>query len=822
MTRESGIQKELHYYSEKLTQKLSQLRSAAAAVVEAPSGYGKTTAVRDFLEASVPQGTGVFWFTAADEAPEENFRRLCLALAKIDGRAGGRMRSAGFPGAANLGEICDALRSVACCGEAWLIVDNFQLLDRLPASFLRCLLVHGSEGLHIVAITQFLQRDLLAFIHRHGIMHVTQSDLNLSAEDIRSYYRLAGEKISEQDAKYVEHNTGGWIAAVYLHLRALRERGAFLDAPGILALMEQLVWDALDDTRRMFLLRISPFEAVTQRQADALCGDLPQDAWLALQLPFIRFDPMEQRHELHGLLAELLCKKRRECGAAFERECFARAGDLCRDEGQSLRAIEFYSRAEDFGRILSLDLCAFYTETIGEIPFYKLALRIAQSCPPDILRVHPLSMLQAAYVLLAAGKEEEFSALLDSLRPLLDGGDEETVLLLADWTLLSSYRFLPDIAKMTGMLKRSAELFGGRRSRVIFPDSPWCYSVMGPFMVFHTTAGGAEREAEALEEYFALYTGITGGHGAGADILFRMEYAYYSGNFSEAEILAHKAAFVAQNSGQEGICMMVTFYLAWLAAQKRDSAGWRSAFATLTGNFRDLFRRCFVLSTTRDTAQAILLEELGMEDELKPRWLREGDFSGEHLPHFAPPSIIVYLDSLRNQKSFSRLLGTVNALYPQGLEVRRYSDVYIALLAASGCVELGLREQAAELICRAALFALSDGVYLQLVVYNGLTKGLVEECLLRDFPAHVEPFCRVQKNIGHALTSIFPDFSEDELPQSLTEREREVALLAASGLTNEEIAGRLTLTASTVRTHLRSVFRKLDIDRRTKLVEKLR
>ena len=62
----------------------------------------------------------------------------------------------------------------------------------------------------------------------------------------------------------------------------------------------------------------------------------------------------------------------------------------------------------------------------------------------------------------------------------------------------------------------------------------------------------------------------------------------------------------------------------------------------------------------------------------------------------------------------------------------------------------------------------------------------------------------------------------DELPADLTRRESEVARLAAAGLFNTEIAEKLVITESTVRTHLRTVFKKLQIDRRARLAERIK
>lgn len=50
---------------------------------------------------------------------------------------------------------------------------------------------------------------------------------------------------------------------------------------------------------------------------------------------------------------------------------------------------------------------------------------------------------------------------------------------------------------------------------------------------------------------------------------------------------------------------------------------------------------------------------------------------------------------------------------------------------------------------------------------------------------------------------------------SLTRREREVVLLIAQGLNNEEIAERLTIEDDTVKKHLKSLFKKLGVHNRT-------
>lgn len=509
---------EPHYYSERLKQKLNMLCYAPATVVEAPSGYGKTTAIRDFLETGIPQNTSVYWFTATDEAPAAGFRRLCREIDKIDSGAGQRLLKTELPNAATVGEACDALRSIECKHETYLVIDNFQFLQtNLPASFLIALLEHGGGGLHIIMAAQMFKRDMIAYITGHGILHITAADLRLDAEDIRRYYALAAVDITPEDAHTVFRCTEGWIIGVYLQLCAYRERKSVSDRSGILSLMEHLVWDTLSNEQQTFLLSLSPFDMVTVQQACTLmgCDTLPPSALDALGSPFIRYEAAEKRYELHSILSELLIQKRKERGAAFERQCLLKAGDYYRNEGETDKALAFYMQMKDYERMLSLDLSHITLESIGNVLFPHLALDIAQNCPYEIKKANILSMLQIAWALLTVGKNTEFDLLMAELYTMLDmleeSGAEDASLLRGEWLLVSSWRRLPHLDEMATLLKRAAPLFQGTCSRVILPSAPWCFGNYSQLAVFHNSPGEADREAAALAEYLSMYSRLTAG-----------------------------------------------------------------------------------------------------------------------------------------------------------------------------------------------------------------------------------------------------------------------------------------------------------------------
>ena len=54
----------------------------------------------------------------------------------------------------------------------------------------------------------------------------------------------------------------------------------------------------------------------------------------------------------------------------------------------------------------------------------------------------------------------------------------------------------------------------------------------------------------------------------------------------------------------------------------------------------------------------------------------------------------------------------------------------------------------------------------------------------------------------------------------LTERELEVLRLLAEGITNKEIARRLVVAPSTVKQHLKHIYRKLDVHSRVQAIQR--
>lgn len=817
---------EHYYFSDKLKCKLDRLRSASIAIVEAPSGYGKTTAIRDYFLKQLPKDTRMYWFTSVEELPASAYKRLCRNIEKIDSDAGERLLKIELPNAATIGDVTDALMSVSCLHETYLVIDDFQLLyNALPDAFFKALFENRSKELHIIFITQVLKKEQFANLIGHEWLHIRTADLKLSAEDIRSYYSLAGVNITAEEAKSIAEYTEGWIIALYLQLCAIKDTGKLYDRAGIMALMEQLYWNKLTEEQRIFLLRLSPFEAITIEQACAVTENskLPAYAQELLEGPFIRYEPLQGQYELHSILSELLVRKRRECGAEFENVCLLRAGDVCRDEGKIARAMGYYLHAADYQRMLSLDFSFILLEKIDRKPFPEIALDIAQNCPENIKKENVLSMLRVAWALLVSDKKTEFDILMKELKSIVDEKNEDdSPFLLAEWTLLTSFQSYPDLKEMIDYLRKAAELFNGNCSRIILPEMPWWFGEYAPFTAFHISPGEADREADDFEEYISLYSRLTNGHGTGADILFRAQLAFQRGNVQDCEILAHKAVFLSESKKQGIVQLGATLSLAQMALQKSDTEGWQNAINSMERAASYLSQNTIVSRSTLDIVRGILFNELKDQERIA-EWLKNSDFLNSMLPKtIINDAIYVYISYLLNKGEITKLIGIIEVLIPKIGVCKPVIHYFLLILSAVCHVFVENHAMAEKQLRQAAEIALPDGMLFALVAYSWILNGLADELIEKEYPMHYEKFKEIKERYGSGWATLYNAINPNEFPSDLTSREFEVACLAAEGLRNCEIAQRLVITESTVRAHLRVVFEKLQIDRRAKLAEKLK
>jgi LuxR family maltose regulon positive regulatory protein len=151
---------------------------------------------------------------------------------------------------------------------------------------------------------------------------------------------------------------------------------------------------------------------------------------------------------------------------------------------------------------------------------------------------------------------------------------------------------------------------------------------------------------------------------------------------------------------------------------------------------------------------------------------------------------------------------------------RTASVIMILILQALAFQASGDDDRAAAALMHALALAeagrfvrifVDEGPQVARLLYQALSRRMAPEYvshLLGAFPAVEEP-----------KTEQAPALDEDDLLlEPMSEREIEVLLLIAEGLTNPQIASRLFLSLNTVKVHTRNIYAKLDVHNRTQAV----
>jgi len=314
------------------------------------------------------------------------------------------------------------------------------------------------------------------------------------------------------------------------------------------------------------------------------------------------------------------------------------------------------------------------------------------------------------------------------------------------------------------------------------------------------------------------YYNITGSHGRGAGEVMSAERFYYMGDFLNAEIAMHKAYQAAEETSDIMLC--ATFLDIKLSFIKGDFAGMTTRFKKLRDNIYE--NKWHMFLHTVDICEAYIFSCLHMNEKVAA-WVKDGEFQSTRL--FFPALAylnIVYGRVLLESGEYAKLLGRAEqflnmaCVYPN-LLAQIYTYIYIAAASA----RISREDDAVSALGQALNIAAPDQVYMPFAENADMIKPLLEELQARDMypddiPAilalcrqyHKAEECMVRKNSAQGKAS-------------LTERENEIARLAAQGLSNKEIGTHLYISENTVKTQLKSVFVKLGINSRSLLLQEL-
>jgi LuxR family transcriptional regulator, maltose regulon positive regulatory protein len=205
---------------------------------------------------------------------------------------------------------------------------------------------------------------------------------------------------------------------------------------------------------------------------------------------------------------------------------------------------------------------------------------------------------------------------------------------------------------------------------------------------------------------------------------------------------------------------------------------------------------------------------LGVEDELS--YLREREHlvvARVLLAQEKPDEALRLLEQLREEAEAAGRAGSV---------------IEILALQALALWAKGQKEQAVSTLTRALTLAESED-YIRTFVDEGPAMGELLSATLQarqrgrlDRAGRVSVSYLARLIAALAQEDASAPVADEHLPEPLSERELEVLALVAAGNSNEEIASKLFVSVSTVKTHINNLYRKLGAHSRTRAVARAR
>lgn len=621
MPRTRQLKQDIKYFPKALMEKLENIKNYPLTLLEADSGFGKTTAVRRFFDTRNQEAFPLYVHEFSNDRPSEMWKGFCGLIANFDEESAGRLLALEKPDEDNITEIVRALRSISCDRETFLFLDDFQMWNLYnPCEFLIHLSRHGGKKLHIVVATHpYIHEERGGLIGSGQLYLLQEGAFAFSREDTDTYYREAGLSLTGIQLDEVMQLTGGWVMALYLQMETMIRTGKF-EQGGMEALMQKTFWGGLSEDEKNFLIEVSIFPRFTISQAAAFSG-LSAEATenrLREKRFFIRFELESRCYYMHTQLKLLLADKFALLPEERQKEIYLKGGELAEKAGDRMNTLRFYYSAGAWERLFAMSLTSYdLADTIDETTT-PMILDILENTSREVKLRYPKSLVPLAFTLFFLGKNEELIRQKDEIEAIITESaipDREKDALRGEMELLLSFLEYNRIDAMSAMHRRAYDLIGGPAT-LINMKSTWTFGSPSVLYMYWREPGKLDEELEQMDECMPHYYRLSHGHGTGAELMMRAEVHLYRGETDDAEILCHRAVFTADRKHQGSIAQCGIFTLARLAILHGDRQLLEDSLATLLErsyrNAEDLCRY------TYDLAYGYLSLLLGKKEEVAP------------------------------------------------------------------------------------------------------------------------------------------------------------------------------------------------------------
>jgi len=838
------------YLPARLTEQLSKIPYFPVTVVEAPSGFGKTTAVKEYLNNALPDGARQYWYTCLSENSLMAWSGICDMFSKINKELGSNLEKLGFPTLDSLIYITTAFKDINCDNESYIVIDNYQIIKSdILQELISVFSMHGCPSLHLIFITQSLGKKAQFIFHNNNIHKIDSSYFLFDKESTAVLLKMEGIRLSDNELNSVYASTEGWISALRLQISSYKQSGSFDYIADIDHLVEHAIWNRLTDEERTCLVSLSVMDSFTARQAAIMLEEemLPDQIREMLKTnDFIRYYPREKIYVIHSILQNYLRNQFYQYQSeTFQKNVLHKAGKCCVAEADFGNAIKFFYEVGDFDSILSVPFNGIYLTNRRENNIMELIIKVISDCPDDILCKYPFVLLMLSYLLLFEGQLPEYNKLCRLISFILEQNPsgiskEQIQQIKGEYYLLKSFAIYNDIKRAHEEQKAAFKLLGAG-SRYRLNEIPFTMGGTSVLNMFWREPGRLDETLADMKEYLPLHIRLTNGQGVGADSVLHAEMMLMRGDDSHAEILCHRALYQARSKQEICICLCAEQILARIAILRGDVEG----FITAIENIKSYAKESSNLYILRmvDICLSVISVSLDTTD-MVAKWFCDMESIKKKVYARAVPYVsILYSHLLVREKHYAEFLGLADEMISMSEEMNYvFPRLYSLIFKARAYYFRGSEGKALKNLEEAFALAFPDKIYLPFAQFSYMddmlakirtgigqqlkalpdSKDMKEQISSPEASAapakwkkDIDNVMELYKRYHKGREIILNAMQQKKSP--LTPREREVALLAQNRLSHQEIAEKLCISKATVRTILHNAYNKLGIHSRTEL-----
>lgn len=799
---------------ERINSTLSVIYDYPLTIIEAPMGFGKTTAVRNFFrsEKSNPlwitfQTSGesvfLFWDKFADE------------IGKLDKNAALTLKSLGFPvDTPQIAKVLSVLNNIDFAEKTAFVIDDYHLSpDSNIARLLLHLVSERVDNLHIVIITRDTTQLSFSELLAKGLCHViSQQRLKFTAQEIRDYCLMMMDAISEADVAKIQEYTDGWISLIYIILLGL-ENGIPVGMNSTIdELVEKVMFNVYNDRIRNFLLKLSTMSDFTAQQALFVTEEVNANEILnklRKENAFVYYDESKTTYKIHNVLLDFL-RLRHHFSAQELKALYRRLGEWHLDQKDFKTAYSYLYLAGDIERILShLNNPKHINKALSG---FVGSAEMFDSTPLNLLNKYPFAYLQHILLTTMKGDKDKMAACAEKLENLkttyeqMENIDEAyRSRIIAESQIIKKFTHFNKLEPTSAGNDQIIRLLNGQQSWIMRREYAFTFGSPHLLYIYFREQGTFQEITRAVTDKFMAYVQYADGCGTGSDYLVAAEYALETGAWDLAELNSFKAIYKARTKTQTGIIISATFNLIRLyILQGKISEGLEllrqlEKDAGIVNNS--------IYNTTIDLCKGYLYACLNQPEKI-PYWLHTGDMTaGDFHYQGIAFNYIVYGKAVMASQKYVELEILAESFQAH---FSRFSN------------QLGfIHNHIFEAVAKCQLYGINQGAA---VLENALAKGRADAIMM--------PFIENAPHILAMLKIIASYRGDDEYIRKvllfseqysqslksnqitkvkLSPREVEVLALAAEGLNRDEIASRLLVSMGTVKTHLQNIYQKLEV-----------